>query len=196
MTYRLNDILTNRQTGTVRHRPTLPNTARHVPSTTQHSQAPPGTTQHHTTPPAPRSLEIQNEDQKSRNVGRSLLNALGFTKVLNALSHIHRRYRAATGSAEPASDGYRLAMVNEIDVLVADFFSSYGSDLVTRTSFNLHWHTGLPHNMRQSTDVRRSRLWEWIWRVAMGVSLGERAGNREHWAVWLRRHIREHMFHK
>ena len=37
---------------------------------------------------------------------------------------------------------------------------------------------------------------EWLMPVALGLSHGERAGKRETWIAYVRRHVGDHMFHK
>ena len=144
--------------------------------------------------PLDRALEVFNGEQKERTVGRSLLEAMAFAKLLPALSWIHRRWKAYIGAPEPALDGYRPAMANEIEILVGLFVSLSGTDLRTRTSRNPYWHTGRPVNNATTTDFRGCKPWEWFWMVAMGRSAGMKSQTRETWVRWMRRHVTQHMF--
>ena len=144
--------------------------------------------------PCDRALEVFNQEQKDRNVGRSVLEAMAFSRLLPAMNWIHRRWKAFTGAPEPALDGYRASMSNEIELLVSLFVSLSGTDLRTRTSHNPYWHTGRPMNNATTTDFRRCKPWEWFWMVAMGRSSPMQSTRRETWVRWMRRHISNHMF--
>ena len=143
------------------------------------------------------SVEMQNEDQKDRGLGRYLLSMLSFTKLLQPLLHVHRRYKEFVGASEQADEGFRVSMVNEVEVLVKFFVETLGTDLRTRVTTNAFWHTGVPKEWMRGTASQQVRPEEWyLKRVSSGASKGERAGTREVWVHWVRRQVKDHMFHK
>ena len=144
-----------------------------------------------------KSVENQNEFQKERAVGQSLLDALHFTPLLQAMHHVHRAWKRATGNTTGPDCGVRASMVNEVDALVRLFEQKLGTDLRTYTCQNPFWFTGNPVDMRTGPNLKKGRPWEWIWRVADATSAGHMAnGHIETWANWVRRHVRDHMFHR
>jgi hypothetical protein len=146
---------------------------------------------------ADRSVEVQNDEQKERGVGRFLLSMLTFTRLLQPLLHVHRRWKAYCGIQEAADAGFRTSIGNEIDSLVRFFVASAGTNLQMSVPTNPFWHTGNPVNIVQPQHASSScREWDWLRAVSFGLSKGERAGRREHWLTFFRRHARYHMFHK
>ena len=93
---------------------------------------------------ADQSVEFQNEEQKERGLGRYLLSMLTFTRLLQPLLHVHRRYREWVGVRQPGEEGFRVGMVNEVEVLVKFFLENLGTDLRTSETTNPFWHTGTP----------------------------------------------------
>jgi hypothetical protein len=146
---------------------------------------------------ADKNVENQNEFQKERNVGQSLLTSIFFTVLLQPMHHVYRTWKYATGTDRAVDSAVRASMVHEVDALVRLFEQKLGTDLRTFTTHNPFWYTGNPVDMRAGPNLKYGRPWEWIWRVAAGTSSGHMAGGRmEAWAHWVRRHIRDHMFHQ
>ena len=145
---------------------------------------------------ADQSVEFLNEEQKPRGLGRFLLSMLTFTRLLQPLLHVHRRYRAFVGIPEQADEGFRVGMVNEVEVLVKFFLEKLGTDLRTPDTKNPFWHTGIPKEWVAGAATQHVRPEEWMWRVADGRSRGERAGTREGWLPWVTRMVKDHMFYK
>jgi hypothetical protein len=145
---------------------------------------------------ADKSVENQNEFQKERAVGQSLLSALHFTGLLQAMHHVHRTWKRATGASSSEDDGIRASMTNEVEALVRLFEAKLGSDLRSYTRDNPFWFTGNPVDMRSEPNLKRGRPWEWIWRVAAATSSGHMTSTVESWANWVRRHYRDHMFYQ
>ena len=144
-----------------------------------------------------KSLEIQNEDQKSRNTGHSVLNALHFGRLLQPLNWVNRMWRLATGGLADVDPGYRASIVQEVEVLVALFVRLVAtSDARTRTNMNPFWHTGQPRNMNAAGAMRDCRPWDWIWAVATGTSRGWQETKTRTWWGWFRDHITAHMFYQ
>jgi hypothetical protein len=149
------------------------------------------------------SLEAQNEVQKERNVGPSLLQSLAFTALIQPMQYVYRHWKIAMGTLAASSTGVRPSMEHEIDALVRLFTAKAGTNLETYTILNHFWYTGNPVNMRAAANMKRGRPWEWIWSVATGRSSclsrirddGRGPATRpEMWANWTERHIRDHMF--
>jgi hypothetical protein len=145
---------------------------------------------------ADQAVEMQNADQKERNLGLSLLSSILFTRLLQPLNWVHRRWRAWAGASGPGEDGYRVSMVNDIHVLVDTFVRLIGTDLTIPSTTNHFWHTGTPHQSGPNSNLRDTRPWEWMWRVADGTSAGVRTTRRETWIHYFRRHVADHMFYQ
>ena len=149
-----------------------------------------------------KSLECMNEVQKEQHVTGSLLQSLAFTLLIQPMQWVYRQWKIAMGTLAGCSTGIRPSMENEVDVLVRLFVQRVGTDLETYTTHNRLWHTGTPVDMRAGPSLKKGRPWEWIWSVASGRSTclqkGERetSGHTEHWAHWVERHVREHMFYQ
>ena len=142
-----------------------------------------------------RSVECMNEVQKEHNVGASLIQSLSFTKLIQPMQYVYRQWKIAMGSLAACSTGVRASMVNEIDALVRLFEAEVGTDLETYTTHNNLWHTGGKGvDMRSGPNMKRGRPWEWVWKVAEGMSKCLRDGELETWINYVERHIREHMF--
>ena len=75
---------------------------------------------------ADESVEDQNEFQKERNVGKSLLSALQFTPLLQPMHHVYRTWQQAMGTSRRADNGVRASIVNEVDILVQLFEQKLG----------------------------------------------------------------------
>ena len=141
-----------------------------------------------------RSLEMQNDDQKARNTGHSVLNALHFGRLMQAMSWVTRRWRCVVGRSAAVDPGYRTSIVQEVEVLVALFLREVPTNLQVRTTVNTLWHTGRPRNMYAPGSLRECRPHEWIWAVCRGTSRGKLETRLEDFGRWFHRHIREHMF--
>jgi hypothetical protein len=143
-----------------------------------------------------KSLEVQNDDQKERNTGLCVLNALHFGRLLQPLNWVNRMWRTAMGASAGQVDvGYRASIIQEVEVLYALFVRLIvTTDAQTPTDTIPTWHTG--HVRRVGGSVRDgSQPDRFIWAVADGVSRGERGGQRpESWGFWFRRMITDHMF--
>ena len=151
---------------------------------------------------ADKSLECMNEVQKEHNIGGSLIQSLGFSRLIQPLQHVYRQWKIAMGTLAGSGTGIRASMENEIDALVRMMDAKVGPDLETYTTHNTLWYTGTPVEMRTASNLKRGRPWEWIWRVAAGRSGCMRKPSQdsygrwhEIWSHWTERHIREHMFY-
>jgi hypothetical protein len=141
-----------------------------------------------------KSLENQNEGDKERNVGQSLLTSMRFARLQQPMMHVHRTWKLATGARTPGNEGVRVSMANEIEALVCMFEAKLGRDLTKPTRDNPFWHTGTPTRLYGQSNVKRARPWEFIWRVAAATSSGHRTTTVEAWRVWATRMLQHHMF--
>lgn len=144
---------------------------------------------------ADQAVEAQNEEQKSRGIGRLLLAMLSFTRLLQPLMHVNRAWRQWCGAVDEGDHGFRVGMLNEVEVLVELFLRKCGTDLRRASPYNGFHHTGNPIDILSpalaTPDIRN---WEWKWRVSYGQTHGERTESRETWDEWAERHIRDHSF--
>jgi len=151
-----------------------------------------------------RSLEFMNDVQKAGNTGPSLLQSLSYTVLIQPMQYVYRQWKIAMGTLPSSSTDVRASMENEIDALVRLFEAKAGNDLQTFTTHNALWHTGIPVDLRTAANLKRGRPWEWIWRVARGLSsclqrpdrVDETRSATESWVLWIERHIRVHMFQR
>jgi hypothetical protein len=141
-----------------------------------------------------RSLEMQNDDQKARNTGLSILNALHFTLLMQPMSWVTRMWRHAMGGGAVVDPGFRASIIQEVEALVALFLREVPTDLQTPTTVNTLWYTGRPQQMFAGS-LAESRPHDWIWAVSHGTSRGKMMLRLEHFGRWFYRHIREHMFY-
>ena len=141
-------------------------------------------------------MEGRNDVQKKRAVGASLMNALHFTPVQPAMQHVRQAYRATEFGAGKDDDGVRHSLPNEVMVLVDLFRENMGDDLETYTESNNLWHTGRPRNLRDDTNVKEHRFWEYTQRVAAGTSVPAGRKGAKRWDEQVRETVQEHMFHQ
>jgi hypothetical protein len=141
-------------------------------------------------------MEGRNDVQKARTCGHSLMNALHFTPVQPAMQHVRAAYRATAFGEGKGDDGVRPSLVNEANELVRFFVDKIGDDLETYTEANVLWHTGQPRNLRNDTDVRHHRFWEFCERVAAGTSVPPGRKHAKRWDAQVRETIEEHMFYQ
>ena len=141
-------------------------------------------------------MEGRNDVQKVRTVGHSLMNALHFTPVQPAMQHVRSAYRATEFGVGKDDDGVRPSLVNEANELVRLFVDTIGDDLETYTEDNLFWHTGRPRGLRNDTNVREHRFWEFMQRVAAGTSVPPGRTRAKRWDKQVRETIAEHMFYQ
>jgi hypothetical protein len=142
-----------------------------------------------------RSLEMQNDDQKARNTGQCILNALHFTPLMQAMSWATRMWRRAVGGAVDVDPGFRTSIVQEVEALVALLVREVPTDLQTPTTVNTLWHTGQLRQMFGGSLSDGCRPHELIWAVSHGTSRGKWMLKLEDFGRWFHRHIREHMFY-
>lgn len=138
--------------------------------------------------PFDKLCELKNEKQKERNVSQHLMSSLHFTKHHAALQHVSSNWRSCFEPPREFDEGIRKSFIYEVEVLVEFFVQNVGTDLMTPTTHNNLFHTGIPHKL-SGTNLYESRPWEWEERVAHGVSRGERA-KAESWEHCVKRHLR------
>ena len=141
-------------------------------------------------------MEGRNDVQKSRTVGQSLMNALHFTPLQPAMQHVRAAYRATEFGEANHDDGVRHTLYNEANELVRFFVDTIGDDLETYTEANELWHTGQPRNLREDTNVREHRFWEFTARVAAGTSVPPGLARACPWDAQVRDTIGAHMFYQ
>ena len=90
----------------------------------------------------------------------------------------------------------RHSMPNEVDLLVKHFIDTIGTDMATYTEKNLFWHTGQGRNLRNDTNVKEHRFWEYMERVAAGTSIPDGTAKAKSWKDEVEDVIRNHMFWK
>ena len=71
-----------------------------------------------------------------------------------------------------------------------------GDGLETYTEHNVMWHTGRPRNMRSDTNVKESRFWEFLERVAAGTSVPPGRNGAKRWDEQVRETVVDHMFYQ
>jgi hypothetical protein len=147
-----------------------------------------------------RSLETQNDVQKERNVGQSLLESLAFTSLIQPMQHVYRRWKIAMGTHAAGDDGIRTSMEHEVDALVRLFVDLAGVDLETYTERNAFWYTGVPVIMRALANMKRGMPWKYIRAVGAGTSACLKKSDAQRSKLesvmkWASRHIRDHMFY-
>ena len=144
-----------------------------------------------------RMLEKRNDIQKSRLVSRMhVMNSLHFTTSQAAMAHVQSTWRLSQLAARESEDtSVRSSMVNEVQALVNLFVQNIGTDLATHTEKNTLWHTGIPREMRDDSQVKLCRPWEYVTRVATSRSVGEGCAKAEWWHDVARHLVQESMFY-
>lgn len=138
-----------------------------------------------------RALEGVNlyQDQR-RGKFSAFETALEYTPAMSAFMHVFHALEAAEHGDNAASDPLRESTINAANVICEDLVKRLGVDLTIPDETNPLFHTGGAPNVVRSTSGLSHRPEEFIWRVALGQSLGAgRGGKPEHWARYVDRFI-------
>jgi hypothetical protein len=131
-----------------------------------------------------RLLEYVNLLQQRRmNAFIGFDTALHHTPLLRAMLHVDHAYEEAVHGAAKTDDPMTVSMIYQARLLQDLFLSKLGSDWTRADNTNPFWYTGNAVPMGGG-DFRYRKPWEWVSRVAQGLSCGQGRAHSESWHAY------------
>mmetsp|Transcript_37733 Transcript_37733/g.90581 ORF Transcript_37733/g.90581 Transcript_37733/m.90581 type:complete len:182 (-) Transcript_37733:136-681(-) len=138
-----------------------------------------------------RLLEYVNLlQQKRMNAFIGFDTALHHTPLLRAMLHADHAYEEAVHGAAKTDDPMTKSMIFQARLLQDMFLAKLGGDWTRVDDTNPFWYTGTATPMSQG-DFRYRTPWEWVHRVAQGLSRGHGRVHSESWHAYAAAFIRK-----
>jgi len=118
--------------------------------------------------------------QKRMNAYIGFDTALHHTPLLRAMLHADHAYEEAVHGAAKTDDPMTVSMIFQARLLQDMFLAKLGRDWTLVDDTNPFWFSGTPTPMSQG-DFRYRKPWEWVRRVAEGLSRGHDRVHSESW---------------
>ena len=135
--------------------------------------------------------------ERNKN-GRDLCSSLHFSALITPMMHGTRAFMEATSNyakSQADAPGFRTSMINDVLCLVEFLEEVVGDNLCKESNVSHLWYTGNPKMVSDDSDLKYTKPWEWVWRVAEGRSAGEGVAKGEAYNAYAERHCKYHMFH-
>lgn len=120
--------------------------------------------------------------------------ALEYAPELIGMMHVAYALEMAENGESELHDPLRQSHLNGAEQVRKDLVKKLGTDLTVQDDTNPLYKTGGQPNMRKAKNVCSHRPWEFIWRVADGISAGVGREKPERWDAWVDRFLNKHLW--